>query len=139
MQMKKIILVSLAVMILFGSSAFAMQPAIIGGVRDGLAIGIMADSRMGRNFGMRIGVEANTGKQPLVAFLGGKFYLSNMGRMPMALGISGVGYFGDKTSLGFGISLILHRVFDVEPMFLELGVDVADDARANVQLGYKLY
>jgi hypothetical protein len=137
--MRKILLVSLALLILIGSNAMAMQPAIIGGVRDGLALGIMADNQMGRNFGMRLGVEANTGKQALIAFLGGKFYLAYVGRMPMSLGICGVGYFGDTQSLGFGISLIFNRAFGVRPMFLEFGVDVADDARAQVQLGYKLY
>ena len=137
--MRKLVLILVSVVI-FVSNAFAFTPAIIGGYRDGLAIGIMGSSSIARNVALRLGVEATGGDAPLIAFIGGKFYLGGMGRMPMSLGLSGVMYSGNSNStFGFGISAIFDRAFGVRPMFLEVGVDVVDTARAQIQLGYKIY
>ncbi len=137
--MRRLVLVAVSVM-LFVSSAFAFQPAIIGGVRDGLAIGIMGSSSIARNVALRVGLEATTGSAPIMAFLGGKFYLGAMGRMPLSLGLSAVAYAGSSSSeFGFGISAILDRAFGVRPMFLEAGIDIASSAKAQIQVGYKIY
>jgi len=139
--MKKIFTVILGLLLLVGSS-FALQPEIVGGVRDGLAVGIMTDHQMGRSWGMRMGVEATTGKQPLILFLGGKFYLSNISyNSLLSLGVHVVGYMGSTSNnnVGFGVSGIINNAFGVKPMFVELGVDVVGTARGVVQLGYKLY
>ncbi|MEA3493826.1 MAG: hypothetical protein U9R38_05515 [Candidatus Margulisiibacteriota bacterium] len=137
--MRKLVLVAVSVAI-FASSAFAFMPAIIGGYRDGLAVGIQGSSSIARNVALRLGVEATGGNAPLIAFIGGKFYLGAMGRMPMSLGLSGVMYSGNSSSkFGFGLSAIFDRAFGVRPMFLEVGVDVVDAARAQIQLGYKIY
>jgi len=139
--MRKVMAIILGLLLLIGSS-FALQPEIVGGVRDGLAVGIMTDHQMGRNWGMRMGVEATTGKQPLILFLGGKFYLSNISyNSLLSLGVHVVGYMGSTSSnnVGFGVSGIINNAFGVKPMFVELGVDVVGTARGVVQLGYKLY
>jgi hypothetical protein len=137
--MRKLLLVSVSVMLL-ASSVLAFQPAIEGGYRDGMAIGLIGKSPVARNVALQIGVEATSGKQPLVGFLGGKFYLSNMGRMPLSFGLAGVAYSGDAGSeFGVGLSAILDRAFGVRPMFVEFGVDVVGEARAQLQVGYRLY
>jgi len=139
--MKKIIAAIFSLLLLV-SSSFALQPEIVGGVRDGLAVGIMTDHQMGRNWGMRMGIEATTGKQPLILFLGGKFYLSNISyNSLLSLGVHVVGYMGSSSNnaLGFGLSGIINNAFGVKPMFVEFGVDIVNTARGVVQLGYKLY
>ncbi len=137
--MKKLVLVSLALAI-FVSGAYAFEPAIIGGFRDGLAIGIMGKTPLARNTALRLGVEATSGNAPLIAFIGGKFYLGRAGRMPLSLGLSGVLYAGNKASeFGFGLSVVFDRVFNVTPMFLEAGVDIVGSAKAQIQLGYRIY
>jgi hypothetical protein len=137
--MKKLVLVLVGLMILV-SSSHAFRPAIIGGFRDGLAVGIMGSSSVARNVALRIGVEATSGSAPIMAFLGGKFYLGGVGRMPLSLGLSAVAYAGNSSSdFGFGISAIFDRAFGVRPMFIEAGIDVASSAKAQIQVGYKIY
>jgi hypothetical protein len=138
--MKKLLVVS-CLLLVASSSVFA-APAVIGGIRDGLAIGLMIDNPVARNVALRVGIEANSGKQPMMVFFGGRFYLTSTGGMPMSLGLHGVGYTGgsdNKTDVGFGLSFIFDRAFSVPPMFLEFGVDVANTARLQAQVGYKIY
>ena len=139
--MKNYLLVCFLVSVLAVLPASAMVPEIIGGVRDSLAIGLMADHSLGKYVGMRVGVEGNSGKDPLVAFLGGKFALTSLGSSPLAFGIGGVGYFGgSKAKLGIAISVILNRAFGVSPMFVEGGIDAVEGGgRAQLQIGYKIY
>ena len=139
--MKKLLVVS-CMLLVVSCSTWAMQPEINGGIRDGMAIGIMADAPVARNVGIRFGLEANTGRQPVMLFFGGKFYLTNLGRSPMYLGLHGVGYTGGSggnTDVGFGLSAIINRAFNVNPMFVEFGIDVASTARLLAQVGYKIY
>jgi hypothetical protein len=139
-NMKKTAVV-LSVLVLFAGSVFAMQPEIIGGIRDGLALGIMADAPVARNAGVRFGIEANTGGQPIIAFFGGKFFLTNTGGSPMYFGLGAVAYTGekDKTDVGASLSVIFNRAFNINPLFVEFGIDVADSARVQAQAGYKIY
>jgi hypothetical protein len=137
--MKKIIVVS-CLLLVVSCSAWAMQPIVVGGVRDGLAIGIMAKSAVAKNMAVRFGVEGNTGKQPLIVFFGGKFYLTRMGGSPMSFGVGAVAYTGgDKTDAGLSLSLIFDRAFNVTPLLFECGVDVAEKGRLLAQFGYKIY
>jgi hypothetical protein len=137
--MKKVIMAML-VFVLFAGAASALTPEIIGGIRDGAAIGFKAEDQVGKNFGLRFGVEANTGKQPLILDLGGKFYLTGLGkRAYLSFGVGVAAYSGDKTSAGVSISFIINRAFDITPLFAEIGVDVVDSGRLQAQLGYKLF
>jgi len=137
--MKNWLLVCLVVGLL-ASSVSAAVPEIVGGVRDGLAIGLQLESSVARNLTIRGGIEFDSGSQPVVAFLGGKIPLTSLGRMPLALGLGLVGYFGNnKNDVGFSLSFIFNRFLDIQPLFLELGVDVAGHGRPLAQFGYKVY
>ena len=138
--MKKIIVGATLVVILFANVSNAFQPSIIGGIRDGLAIGFMADGPLAKNVGLRVGLEGNTGRQPLILFLGGKFYLTSIDHALMSLGLGMVAYTGNNdTDVGGAFSLIFNRALGITPLFFEVGFDVARTARIQAQLGYKLY
>ncbi len=124
--------------ILLGQSAFAMRSAIIGGVRDGLAIGIMGEENTPSNIGIRFGAEACTGKNPVVLFLGGKKYLTTLsGNVPLSLGFGLVAYAGNKTEAGISVSAIFDRAFGVPPLFVEVGIDIAGSGKLQAQVGYR--
>ena len=136
----RIISVVSCLLLVASCSAWAMQPEIIGGVRDGLALGMMAEGAVARNVSLRFGAEVNTGKQPIILLFGGKFYLTHVGRTtPIYLGLGVVAYSGDNTDAGIAISLVFNRAFDVRPLFIEAGIDVANKARLQLQVGYKIY
>lgn len=124
--------------LLFCSLAQALQPAVIGGIRNGLALGVIAEEPIASNTSLRFGAELNTGNQPIILFFGGKFYLTNIsGKIPMSFGLQAVGYSGNRsTDLGLGISLIFSRPFNVNPLFFEFGVDVAGSGHLQAQAGY---
>lgn len=136
----KIIIVVSCLLFVVSCSALAMQPAVVGGVRDGLAVGIMGRESVARNVALQFGLEANTGTQPIIVFINGKFYLTNVGRTPMSFCAGAVAYTGkDKTDAGLSLTLIFDRMFNISPLFLEAGVDVANKARLVLQLGYRIY
>ena len=60
--MKKTLLV-LFMLLFCAQLATAVQLELVGGIRDGLAFGVMGEQTVARNLGLRYGVEANTGKQ----------------------------------------------------------------------------
>ena len=125
--------------LLVGGS-FAATPEIIGGIRDGAAIGLQLEDGVARNMTLRGAIEFDSGKQPIIAMLGGKIPLTYIGHMPLALGLGFVGYFGDgKTDAGVALSFIFARFFDIQPLFFELGIDVAGQGRLQAQLGYKIF
>lgn len=135
--MKKLLIVLASILVLT-SGSFALQPAMIGGIRDGAALGLIMQEYLGTGVAFRFGMEANTGKNPMIAFAGGKFNLSSIGRMPLSLGLGIVGYFGNSdTRTGLALSFIFDNVFGRQPMFIEAGVDIVDPARLQLQLGYK--
>jgi hypothetical protein len=138
--MKKVLLFSVLALVLLCQSVFAAQVSLIGGIRDGLAIGIMADQSVAHNLGLRYGIEADTGNQPVIVFLGGKFYLTSLQRqMPLSLGLGLVGYVGSgKATPGLSLSMIIDRAFNLPQLFIETGVDVVDQGRFQLQLGYKI-
>ena len=136
--MKKLAVISILCLVA-SSCVWAIQPEVVGGVRDGLAVGIMGEQSIAKNAALRFGVEADTGKQPLILFLEGKFFLTNFGSSPMSLGAGLVGYSGNESKFGLSLALIFNRIFDVNPLFAEAGVDIADTGRLRAQVGYKLY
>jgi hypothetical protein len=113
---------------------------IVGGVRDGLAVGLQLEAGVARNLTARGAIVFNSTNQPLTGLLGVKLPLASMGRMPLSLGLGLVGYFGNNhTDVGFSLTFILNRMLDLEPLFLEVGIDAAGKGRPVVQLGYKVY
>ncbi|OGB87818.1 hypothetical protein A3H38_03745 [candidate division WOR-1 bacterium RIFCSPLOWO2_02_FULL_46_20] len=136
--MRKVLLLVLLVLFPAGV-ALAAVPEIVGGVRDGAAIGLQLESSVARNLTLRGAIEFNSGRQPVVACLGGKIPLASLGRMPLGLALGLVGYFGNNSDVGFSLSFVLNRFFDLQPMFLELGVDVAGRGRLLAQIGYKVF
>ncbi|MFA6431325.1 MAG: hypothetical protein WCV91_02945 [Candidatus Margulisiibacteriota bacterium] len=133
------VLVAVALMVLlFGSECLAFQPAVIGGVRGGVALGLMLESGLSNSTALRLGFEANTSNTPGIVFVGGKWFLGNVGRVPMSLSGGLVGYFGNRAAAGPYISLIFDRFLDVAPLFLEFGIDVVDSGNLQLQLGYKI-
>jgi hypothetical protein len=136
----KRILIGLVGLVFIASASLAAVPEIVGGVRDGLAVGLQLESAVARNLTVRGAVEFDTGKQPVILAVGGKIPLTSIGRMPLALGLGFVGYFGNaKNDVGFSLTFIINQILDIQPLFLELGVDVAGAGRPVVQFGYKIY
>ncbi|MFA6549223.1 MAG: hypothetical protein WCT39_04755 [Candidatus Margulisiibacteriota bacterium] len=134
---KTIILVTVFISLLWGSSCLASQSAVIGGIRDGVALGLMMENGLSNGTALRFGFEANTSNTPGIVFLGGKWFLRDVvGRFPMYLSGGLVGYLGNNAEAGPYISLIFNRFLDVAPLFLELGVDVVKSGRLQCQVGY---
>ena len=138
--MKKTIVSAIVLLMLLGSSCLAFQPAIIGGIRDGVALGLMLESGPADGATLRMGLEADTSSAPGIVFVGGKWPLRNVsGRFPMALGGGLVGYLGNNSSqAGPYISVIFDRFLDVSPLSLEFGIDIVNYGRLQCQLGYPL-
>jgi len=135
-NMKKFALAAVIVLI-FTQSAWAWHTAIIGGVRDGLALGLqvtdhlLGDNLMGRFIlaGSTGTDSALTGENPLQLALGlkarlykdiwataGGIYYS--GSSPYASGVS---------ELGLSLSFLYEDAFDIDPLFFEAGADLMPD------------
>ena len=137
MIIKRMLLVIVLFAFLFASECFAFNPAVIGGVRDGTALGIMFESSGAYNHTLRLGFEASTSNSPGLVFVGGKWFLNNIkGGFPMFLSGGIVGYLGNNSEVGPYISLIFEHFIDVSPMFLEVGIDVVRTGRLQCQIGY---
>ncbi|MBU0687519.1 MAG: hypothetical protein KKB81_06720 [Candidatus Margulisbacteria bacterium] len=139
--MKKIA-ATLVLLLVFCTGVSASTFELVGGIRDNLAIGMQVESQLGNNFGMRMGVEGNSGPQPLIIFFEGKFYLKYLTRSTyLSFVLGAVAYTGNNNPADIGVSLgiVLNRAFDITPLFVELGMDVVRRARARIQIGYKLF
>jgi hypothetical protein len=137
--MKKIMAVTLVLVLLSSFSAFAVRYSMVGGIRSGLAAGLMAEQYLNNNVTLRGGVEVTSGSNPLCAYLGGKFLLTYLGQTsPLSLGLGGVGFFGNSTDMGLSVTFVIDRLFEVKPLSLETGIDFAGYPRWMFQLGCKL-
>lgn len=137
--MKTTVIAAVLLVLLFGSQCFAsFRPAVIGGIRDGAALGLMLETGPYDNAKLRFGFEANTGSTPGILFIGGKWLLTSIySRYPMFVSGGLVGYLGNVNSdAGPYISLIFERLFDITPLFLEVGIDVVRSGRLQFQMGY---
>jgi hypothetical protein len=134
-----IIFVAVLFVLLFASECLAFSPAVIGGAREGLALGLMLDSGTSNKPALRLGFEATTGDKPGIFFIGGKWFLNYIsGRYPMFVSGGLVAALGSKNSdVGPYISLIFEHFLDVKPLFLEVGIDAIDSGRLQLQCGYK--
>jgi hypothetical protein len=142
---KTTIFVVAFMILLLGSSCMAFQPAVIGGIRGGVALGIMGENNLSKNVDLRFGFEANTSNTPGIVFVGGKWFLSNIsGGFPMFISGGLVGYLGDNgvgnhdnnATAGPYVSVIFERLLNVTPLFLEFGIDVVRSGRLQFQAGY---
>ncbi|MGB9613769.1 MAG: hypothetical protein ACPL4K_06335, partial [Candidatus Margulisiibacteriota bacterium] len=128
----------LFVLMVLPASAAVME--IVGGIRNGAAAGLQLESPVAKNLTIRGAIESNTSNQPIFGLLGLKMPLTSLGRMPLGLGLGFVLYQGEnKSSPGFSLTFIFNRFLDINPLFLELGVDVVGSGRLVAQLGYKVY
>jgi len=140
--MKKSIISMIAFLILLFSVSSCMafqstKAAVIGGIRDGAAIGLMLETYITDTTKLKFGLEANTSDTPGIIYVGGKWFLTDINnRFPMFFSVGGVGYLGNNSTIGPYVSLILERLFGVVPLFFELGVDVVKTGRLQFQAGY---
>ncbi|OGI06860.1 MAG: hypothetical protein A2Y40_00235 [Candidatus Margulisbacteria bacterium GWF2_35_9] len=130
----KIFIVGLLVVV-FSTACMAYRPAVIGGIRNGTALGLVIEGDRS-DPAIRFGIEASTSNSPLV-FVGGKWFLSDVNsRYPMYMSAGLVGYLGSRSEVGPYISLIFDRFLNSIPLFLEIGIDVVNSSRIQVQMGY---
>lgn len=134
--MKKLVLFIITLSLLC-SSSFAARYALVGGIRSGFAGGLMVQQYINNDVALRGGVEITSGYDPICAFIGGKFLLTYVGRYsPLSLGLGAVGFFGNTSDMGLSISCVIDRLFDVRPLFMEFGADIAGPVRLMLQVGY---
>ncbi|MFA5839563.1 MAG: hypothetical protein WC890_02770 [Candidatus Margulisiibacteriota bacterium] len=136
MKKSKLFLV-VSIIFVMGTSCLASQSAILGGIRNGLALGVMGEKNLSQGTDLRFGLEANTSNNPGIIFVGGKWFLTNIsGRFPLFLSGGLVGYLGNNSEAGPYISLISEKFFDIKPLFIELGIDIANSGKLQLQIGY---
>jgi hypothetical protein len=135
---RNILIVSALAVLMLGSSCLAYTPSVIGGVRDGTALGIVLESGMTERSMVRLGFEADTSSTPGIFFVGGKWFVSDLNNSKYPMYISGglVSYLGNNTEVGPFVSLIFERFMDVSPLYFEIGVDSVKSGRLQFQLGY---
>ncbi len=138
--MKRILLILAILIVVSSQQAFAMRTEIIGGVRNGLALGLIGDEPINGDFSLRFGAEVTTGHEGLILLAGGKFLMTYIGeRSPLYLGAGLVGYVGTEGTPGFSLSMVIDRLFGTRPLFMEAGADfVANNIKLQLQLGYKI-
>jgi len=135
------------ILFLAGQSAWANHTAMIGGMRDGLAMGLEIEEHLSDNLMYRFGLEASTGEDisftadnPFVLTGGGRFRLGKLGFSPMWGGVGVVGNFGNNTEIGVALSLIFEKIYNQDPLFLETGLDWFTDpghGHVQIQVGYR--
>lgn len=143
--MKKLLTVTFTILALVNSS-WAVHTAIIGGVRDGMALGMLVNEHVNDNLMYRFGVEGSTGDDlsfsgvsPLILFAGGSLHLMDLGWSPVSLGLEIVGEYGNNTEYGPAVSLIINKLYNQDPWFFELGVDyLGKHGHVVAQVGYRI-
>ena len=143
-MIRKNLLIVVGVLVFsLGSACLAYSPAIIGGVRNGLGLGIIMEEGSSSTASLRFGAEATTGSNPLCLFIGGKFYLSTINATtPLSLGLGVIGDFGSNNGgnggvVGVSVSAIFDHAFAVQPLFIEAGIDVINSGGLQLQAGYR--
>jgi hypothetical protein len=138
----------ITLILLLSQSAWGFHTAMIGGVRDGLALGLqvsnhlLGDNLMGRFIlaGSTGTDSALTGENPLQLALGlktrlyrdlwgtiGGIYYS--GSSPYASGVS---------MAGLSLSFMYEDAFDIDPLFFEAGADLmSDHSHVVFMAGYR--
>lgn len=139
--MKKFVVMLLCVFLL-SSVALAVDIAVMSGLRNGLTLGILVDQETGNAIGARYGIELSNGSKPVIAFLGGKAFLTEVQDIyPLHVGGGVIGYFGDGESrIGVSVGVILDEVFGIDLLSIETGIDaLANDSKIQVQAIYEIH
>ncbi|MDD4527523.1 MAG: hypothetical protein PHF25_05740 [Candidatus Margulisbacteria bacterium] len=124
---------------LLGIQVMAYTPAVIGGVRDGTALGLVFESGSRVNdLNIRFGLEATTSNTPGIMFVGGKWFLRDLNntKLPMFLNLGIVAYLGNEANVGPYVSIMLERFLDMPDLFLEVGIDIVTSGKLQAQVGY---
>lgn len=133
------------IVFLLTQTAWAWHTALIGGVRDGFALGLQVSDHLGseRLLGRFIlagstGSDAAlTGENPLQLALGVKYNLYR----DLWGSVGGIYYSGSSpyvsgvSQLGLSLSFIYEDAFDIDPLFFEAGADLMPDHARIVFLG----
>lgn len=138
-MIKKPILVLFLALIMLAplSRAEALTPAVIGGIRGGLALGMCGEERIQNNIDLKFGLEADTDSNPFVFFFGGKFYLTKVARyVPMSFNAGLVAYAGNRSDVGLYLALTFDNLFENRHVFADVGIDAAGSGRLQAQMGY---
>ena len=133
---------------LFTQPAWAYHTAIIGGLRDGLALGMLVEQHLiGEKLTARYGLEGSTGDDftfsgdnPFQLSGGLKFQLGKIGRGLPFWGTAGlILYSGNNPLTGFSLSFIIEEMFNTKPLFVEMGADLMPNyAHIQAQIGYRI-
>ena len=136
--MKNLIAVLVLLTLIVSQASWGLHTAVLGGVRGGLAVGVQIEDGFSHNIDYRLGIEANTGKNPLILFGSGKVYLTEVSSgIPLSLNLGLVGYAGGASNMGLTLSFIFDNPFYIQPMFIEAGIDVAGSGKLIAQVGYR--
>ena len=125
-------------LLLLSSPGFAFKTAVLGGIRNDLALGVMFEEKnLPVDTTLRLGFEANTSNPQGIIFISGKAHLMDVNKKhPLFLSGGLVAYLSNATQIGPYISLIFEPVLDVTPLFLEFGIDIAKSRLIQAQVGY---
>jgi len=126
--------------------SWAARIDMVGGLRDGMALGIQSKQPLNNKWFWRYGVEASTGEDlsfyninPFILFAGVSVPVMQLGWSPTELGINLIAENGALTEFGGGLSLIMNNIYNNKALSLELGIDyVRYHAHLLAQVGYAL-
>ena len=129
-----------SLLIAFGGISSAAV-SILGGVRGGLAIGARMTEPLNNQPKLNLcgELELATGDQPLLLSVGGQYPLGKINyRYPVSMGFGLIAQGGNKAEAGLYANFLFENMFEIQPLFLEAGIDVVGSGRAVIQFGYKI-
>lgn len=133
-------------LLLVCSSAWATHTALVGGLRDGMALGIRAEKDFDQYLSFRYGFAATTGTDlslggdnPFLFYGGFDRYLFAVNQYPISFGLGAVAYTGLSSQVGPYFNVIVDNLGADKKMFLSVGVDFIDRGYLQLQVGYKYW
>ena len=146
--MKKLLVGVMVVGLLGGlvvGQAAAWHTAMLGGYRDGFALGMRVENRFSERWEGRVGIEGSTGQDlyltgdnPFIMFGTVNYYLGNLRHSQVSLCGGLAAYSGDSPMSGVSLSLLFDRPLEnADSLFVELGTDIMNGKPyLNAQVGY---
>jgi hypothetical protein len=125
--------------------AWGWHTAMLGGYRDGLALGARVESRLTDRWEGRFGFEGSTGQDlyltgdnPFILFGTLNYYLGSLRQAKVSLCSGLTAYTGDSSMAGVSFSLLFdHALENNDSIFVELGTDIMNGKPyLNAQVGY---